>query len=142
MKKFNTSFRGYEKSEVNAFVSKVADQYESMLNNLKARDSKIEELNEKLKRYQDMESTFNRAIIMAEDTSSQMKRLARNEANSIINDAKSNASRIINNALLKSEKIEQESQTLRRRVNLMKNRLRQALEEELAIIDDIDDMDY
>ena len=142
MKKFRTCFIGYNKEEVNDFVGQVAEQYESMLNNLKNRDKEIEVLNEKLKHYKEMESSFNRAILMAEDTSAQMKRLARNEAESIINDAKSNANRIVNSALLKSEKIEQETQTLHRRVNLMKSRLRQALEQELAILDDIDEIDY
>ena len=142
MKKFRTSFKGYNKEEVNSFVSDVVDKYESMLNNLKNRDKEIESLNEKLKHYKEMESSFNRAIIMAENTSAQVKRIARNEAESIINDAKSNANRIINSALLKSEKIEQESQSLHRRVNVMKSRLRQALEQELSILDDIDDLDY
>ena len=41
-----------------------------------------------------------------------------------------------------SEKIEEESQRLKMSVNRMKKRLRQTLEEELAIIDDIDDIDY
>lgn len=142
MKKFDTSFRGYEKSQVNNFVSEVATQYESMLNNLKEKDKLIEDLNKKLDHYKNIESTFNRAILMAEETTNQMKRVARNEAVSIINEAKNNASRIVNNALIKADKIDSESQTLKRRVNLMKSRLRQALEEELAIIDDIDDMDY
>lgn len=142
MKKFSVSFKGYNKNEVNDFVSTVADKYESMLNNLKDRDKKIQALNEKLNHYKNMENTFNKAILMAEDTSNQIKRLARNESNSIINEAKANASRIINEALLKSERIEQESQTLKHRVNIMKRKLKQTLEEELAIIDDIDEIDY
>ena len=60
----------------------------------------------------------------------------------LINEAKRNASRIINEALLKSSKIEQESQTLKHRVTIMKSRLRQTLEEEIAMLDDIDDIDY
>ena len=52
------------------------------------------------------------------------------------------ATRRINEALLKSSKIEQESQTLKHRVTIMKSRLRQTLEEEIAMLDDIDDIDY
>ena len=143
MKKFRTSFKGYNKIEVNEFVSNVADKYESMLNNLKDRDQKILKLNEKLQYYKNMENTFNKAIIMAEDTSSQIKRLAKEEASSIINEAKNNASRIINNALVKAEKLESDNQALKHRNNLMKKRIRQTLEEELSLLDDItDDIDY
>ena len=142
MKKFSTNFRGYAKNEVNDFVGNVAIQYESMLNKLKQRDKEIDELTKKLNHYKNMENTFNKAIVMAEDTSSQIKRLARQKANSMLNEAKNNASRIINNALLRSEKIERESQNLKHRVNLMKKRLRQTLEEEISMIDDIDNIDY
>jgi len=142
MKKFSTSFRGYTKTEVNSFVNDVAEKYENMLNNLKNRDGQIKELQGKLEYYKKMEDTLNKAIFVAEDTSNQIKRYARNESEAIINEAKRNASRIINEALIKSSKIEQQSQTLKHRVSLMKTRLRQTLEEELSIINDIDDIDY
>lgn len=51
-----------------------------------------------------MEDTLNRAIIMAEKTSEQIKLNAHQERETITNDAKKNASRIINEALLKAEK--------------------------------------
>ena len=142
MKKFSTSFRGYDKNEVNSFVGEVADKYESMLNNLKDRDKKIIELTNEVKRYKNIESSFNNAFKVAEETSSQMKRIARNEANSIINEARNNASKIINNALLKAEKIETENQALKHRTNLLKRKIKQTLEDELAMLDDIDDFDY
>ena len=55
MKKFDTSFRGYDKKQVNSFVGDVADKYESMLNNLKSRDQQIQELQNKLEYYKKME---------------------------------------------------------------------------------------
>lgn len=142
MKKFSTSFRGYDKSEVNSFVGEVAEKYESMLNNLKNRDKQIMELTKEVNHYKNIENSFNNAFKIAEETSSQMKRVARNEATSIINEARNNASRIINNALLKAEKIENENQALKHRTNLLKRKIRQTLEDEINMLDDIDDFDY
>ena len=142
MKKLSTSLYGYNKKEVSKFVSDVANKYETMLNNLKNRDNEIKKLTEQVEYYKNLEGSFNKALYVAEDTSKQMRKFARDESASIINEAKRNASRIINDALLKSEKIEEESQRLKMSVNRMKKRLRQTLEEELAIIDDIDDIDY
>ncbi len=142
MKKFGTSFFGYDKSDVNGFVSEVADKYESMLNNLKERDKKIEDLMTQLKRYKGLENTFNKAMMMANETSAQIKKIAKDEANAILNEAKANASRVINNALLKSERIEAESQAVKHRTNLLKRKLKQTLEDELSMLDDIDDLDY
>lgn len=137
MKKFSISFRGYTKSEVNAFVKDVTKEYENMLNTLKTKDKEIETLKQKLIHYQNMESTLSHALSVAEDASSQIKRMARDESQGIVDDAKRNASRIVNEALMKASKLEEEAETLQRRIILFKRKFRQAIENELENIDDI-----
>lgn len=139
MKKFSTSLKGYNKSEVNSFVSEVAKEYESMLNNLKKRDEEISNLKQKLIQYQNMENTFNKALIVAEDASNQIKRMARDESKSIIDDAKRNASRIVNDALLKAERLEADGENLRRRIILFKRKFKSIIETELEVVDSIDE---
>ncbi len=141
MKKFSTSIYGYSKSEVNSFVRDVAKEYESMLDNLKKRDAEIASLKQKLIQYQTMENTLNKALLVAEDASNQIKRMARDESKSIIDDAKRNASRIVNEALLKAEKLEQDGETLRQRIIAFKRRFKSIVETELDAIDQIDE-DY
>ncbi len=141
MKKFSTSIYGYNKSEVNSFVNDVANEYESMLNNLKKRDAEITALKEKLVQYQNMENTLNRALLVAEDASNQIKRMARDESKAIVDDAKRNASRIVNEALLKAEKLEQDGETLRQRIVAFKRRFKAIVETELDAIEQIDE-DY
>ncbi len=141
MKKFSTSFNGYNKSEVNSFVKDVAKEYESMLNNLKKRDEEIASLKQKLLQYQNMENTLNKALLIAEDASSQIKKVARDESKSIIDEAKRNASRIVNDALLKAEKLEADGENLRKRIVIFKRKFRNIIETELETIDSIDE-DY
>ena len=138
MRKFNTNENGYDKNEVNDFVVEVTKEYEKMLNKLKTRDQEILVLKEKLNHYKNLESTLNKAILMAEDSSNQLKKVARDEAKLIIADAKKNASHIINDALLKAEKTEVEADQLRRSLKIYKARIRQAIEEQLTIVDDVD----
>lgn len=137
MKKFSTSLNGYNKQEVNEFVARVAKEYESMLNKLKAQDLEIEKLQENLVKYQDLETTLNKTILIAEDTSNQIKRMARDESKAIIDEAKRNASRIINDALIKNEEIEKNAEELRRRVVAFKRKFKQAIETEVEVIDEI-----
>ena len=141
MKKFSTSFNGYNKSEVNSFVRDVAKEYESMLNNLKKRDEEITSLKQRLLQYQNMENTLNKALLIAEDTSSQIKKVARDESKAIIDEAKRNASRIVNDALLKAEKLEADGENLRKRIVIFKRKFRSIIETELETIDSIDE-DY
>lgn len=137
MKKFSTSLNGYSKTEVNSFVSEVAREYESMLNNLKKRDEEIVNLKQKLIQYQNMENTLNKALVVAEDASTQIKRMARDESKSIIDDARRNASRIVNDALLKAEKLENEGENLRKRIVVFKRKFKNIIETELEVIEDI-----
>ena len=141
MRKFNTSFNGYNKMEVNCFVNEVSDEYEKMLNKLKNQDQEILKLRHELDKYKNMENTLNRAILVAEDTSNQIKKVAKDEAKGVIDDARRNASRIVNDALLKADKIEQDAETLKRRIVYFKKRLRNVVDEELDFIESINE-DY
>lgn len=140
MRKFNNVANGYNKTEVNQFVTEVTVEYENMLNKLKARDREISLLKEKLNHYKDLETTLNKAILIAEDSSNHLKRVARDEAKIIIADAKKNASHIINDALLKAEKTELEADQLRRSLKIYKSRIKQAIEEQLTMVDDVDNI--
>lgn len=139
MKKFNTSFNGYNKTEVREFVVNVCKEYESMLNKLKAQDVEIEKLKQELVHYKDLEKTLNKTIMIAENTSSQIKKIAREESSSIIEEAKRNASKIINDALLRNEEIEKNAEELRHRVIMFKRKFKQAMENEIEVIDEIAD---
>jgi len=135
VRKFNNSFPGYNKNEVNSFVSNVTTEYESMLNNLKQRDKEIDSLRKELEHYKNIESTLNRAILIAEESSQNIKKTAFDETKVMIEDAKRNASRIINNALIKAEKVEMEAENLKRQVERYKKRYKNILEEQLDEIE-------
>lgn len=141
MKKFSIALNGYDKIEVNRFVNEVTKEYESMLNKLKSKDQEIELLKEQLNHYKGLESTLNRAVLVAEDSSNQMKKIAKDEAKNIIEDAKKNASYIINDALIKAQKTELEADQLRRSLKIYKARIKKAIEEQLIIVDDVDQID-
>lgn len=140
MRKFKDVTIGYDKTEVNEFVSQVTIEYENMLKKLKSRDREIAQLQEKIAHYKNLETTLNKAIIIAEESSNQLKRAARDEAKAIISDAKKNASHIINDALLQAEKTELEADQLRRSLKIYKSRIKHAIEEQLTMVDDVDNI--
>lgn len=151
MEKFNRTLRGYDPEEVNKFLDQVIKQVEDMVNDLNVKNERIKTLEhfeqenialkEKLAQYQRTEETLNRAIMMAQKTSDQMRLAANQECEAIINDAKRNASRIVNEALVRAEKTEREANTLRRNINIFKRRLKDIIEAQLEMVDEIDTMD-
>lgn len=137
--KFSTSIQGYKKEEVNDFVNEVIKEYEGMLNKLKTSCEIIESLKKELKHYKNMEATLNRAIFIAEESTSNIKKAAYDESKVILEDAKRNATKVINNALVKAERIENEAESLRRKVAVYKRRFRALVEDQLDEIENLDD---
>lgn len=152
MEKFTRTLRGYDPDEVNHFIDKVISQVEIMVNDIKSKNKKIAELSsleeenaklkEKLATYERMEGTLNRAILMAEKTSEQIKLSAHQESETIINDAKRNANRIVNDALLRAEKTEMEADMLRRNITIFKRKLKSIIEAQLDMVNDIEKVDF
>ena len=158
MEKFTRVMRGYDPDEVNNFLDQVIKRVEKMIADIDAKNklivdkndeirrlkSKIDEtsaLKEKLEQYERIESTLNRAILMAQKTSDQLKVAAHRESEIILDDAKKNASRIVNEALIKAEKIENDADMMKRNINVLKRRLKNIVESQLEIIDDMDKLD-
>lgn len=141
MEKFTTSKDGYNKNEVNKFVNDVIIEVESMISKLKEKDRKIEELTKTIEKYNNIELTLNKTILMAENTSNEMKKLAKEEAENLISDAKKNASRIVNEALLEAEKTQIESIRLKKNIILFKKKLKIILENQIDMVNEIDNID-
>ena len=155
MEKFNRVIRGYDPEEVNSFLDQVISRVETMITDIKNKDAEISKLRsensnlksqlinidkmkEKLAQYERMEGTLNKAILMAQKTSDQLKVAAYRESETVLSEAKQNASRIVNEALLRAEKIENDAVLLKRNVNVFKRRLRSIIESQLDAIDELD----
>jgi cell division initiation protein len=142
MKKFDTVFRGYDKQQVQAFLDEVIKNYEILLKKSQQTQEDNNKLKEQIKYYQDVEDRMNRAIYTAETAGDQIKNNARREAEMLVTEARHNASRIINDALLKAEKAQNHADQLRRNTNTLKRRLRQIIQNQLDVIEEMDKVDF
>ena len=138
MEKFSYETNGYNRFEVNNFVSHVIEETEGIITKCKAQSIEIDRLKSELERYKNLENTLNGVIDKAEDTADTIKRLAREESEIIISDAKNNASRIVNDALLRAEKIEQNAELLERNMRIFKKKLKLIVEQQLAVVEEIE----
>lgn len=138
MNKFNTSFKGYDKTEVDKFIDEVTMRYSNLLNALKVKEQELKETKEKLDYFDNLVDSLNKAMMAAEETSANIKKMAREESNQVIQTAKNNASRIINEALLKAEQAELEADAIKRKVAAYKRKIKAIVNEQLEYLDDID----
>ena len=138
MEKFSYEANGYNRREVNQFISDVIDQTEGIITKCKMQSAEIEKMRVELEHYKALEDTLKVAIIKAEETSDNIKRVAREESEIIITDAKHNASRIVNEALLRAEKIEQRADILENNMRIFKRKLKLIMEQQMAVVEEIE----
>ena len=129
---------GYKKEEVNEFVDYVIRKTEDNILTIKKQKEEIEALileNERLKKLEDSYIYIQSQI---ENIANEVKSNAKYEADLIIREAKENASSIINDALLRAEKLENDKENLNQSLKMYKRKVKNALMEQLEIIDDIE----
>lgn len=138
MEKFSYEANGYNRNEVNNFVSDVIKQTEGIITRVRKQNAEIEELKKEIQHYKEIETNLNNALLQADATGDNIKKIAREESDMIVRNAKSNASRIVNEALLRAEKIELQADTLERNMRIFKKKLKAIFEQQQAVIDEIE----
>lgn len=141
MEKFSREENGYSKEEVNKFIDDVIVQTEAVITRVKTQQEEIKSLKKELEHYQKIEETLKSALLNAEKASNDIKKNAIEESKIIVMDAKRNASHIINDALLRAEKIETKADTLERNIITFKRKLKLIVEQQLAVVEDIEELD-
>ncbi len=151
MQKFSKTLHGYNPEEVNSFLDEVISQVEKLIESNRQKNQEIlllksqlsktksnDDVINKARKFDELEATLNKAIVMAEDTGEHIRRVAKQERDLILEEAKKNASIIINDALVRSEKIEYQASLLRKNIIMFKRKLKNNLEEQLKMVDDIE----
>lgn len=131
MDNFNSSEFGYNKKEVNDFVDYVIKKTEENILTIKNQ-------NDEIKRLKDELNYYKKTSFSMEEFSNQKKDIAIKEASLILQEAKDNANKIVNDALLKAQKIELEKDALNKSIKLYKKKIRNALIEQLELLEDIE----
>lgn len=141
-KEFTRGFRGYDEDEVNEFLDQVIKDYELVIREKKELLDRVNELENKLSHFSNIETTLNKSILIAQETAEEVKRSAEKEAKLIIKESEKNADRIISEALSKSRKIALEIEELKKQASVYRTRFKMLLQAQLEMLetDDWDDL--
>jgi len=137
-KEFTRGFRGYDEDEVNEFLDQIIKDYEAVIREKKKNEDKVQELEEKLSHFSNIEQTLNKSILVAQETAEEVKTNANKESKLIVKEAEKNADRIINEALAKSRRISLEVEELKKQAKVFRTRLKMMVEAQLDMIDNDD----
>ncbi|MFB4162589.1 DivIVA domain-containing protein [Alteribacillus sp. JSM 102045] len=133
-KEFTRGFRGYDEDEVNEFLDQVIKDYENVIREKNELFSKVNELEERLEHFSNIEETLNKSILVAQESAEEVRRNAKKESQLIIKEAEKNADRIINDALNKARKIELEIEELKKQASVYRMRFKMLIEAQLEML--------
>jgi len=110
-KKFSKrALNGYSTEEVDDFLDELTVEYERIYKEVADSKQTIDELNAELAKYKSMESTLQNTLVMAQTTAEDVKNVAKQQAEIIINEAQTAAkeelSKINSEIKLKEKELE------------------------------------
>ncbi len=100
-----TSVSGYNKKDTEEFLASILDSYETLFKENRTLKEKITSLSEGIQYYKQMENTLQKALILAEKTSTETQEAANAQADSVIKDAKAQADAAIEDAKAQADNI-------------------------------------
>lgn len=89
-----TAVRGYSKKETDDFIEEVLESYEEIYKENRELKDKLTSLSEGIQYYKNMENTLQKALVLAEKTSSETQEAAKSKADALINEAQAKADSI------------------------------------------------
>lgn len=131
---FRRGMRGLDPEEVYAFLSTVADEYESVLNDNKALRERLLELDDKVQEYRTMEKTLRDTLLTAERVNAEAKDNARREATIIIKEAQIEAEKALGDIKTEAMKLRAQVQQLRSQRDAYLARMKVVAESHLSTI--------
>ncbi|HIV03480.1 MAG TPA: DivIVA domain-containing protein [Candidatus Aphodoplasma excrementigallinarum] len=136
-REFKKTMGGYNRDDVEDFMSLLLVDYEKLYKeNLASRD-KIASLSEAVEHYKGQEETMQNAILAAQKAADSLAKTANDQADLIIREAKAKAAEIIREANAEIAKLESKYAEMKQQVESYKMRVSAIIKSQLDILDDL-----
>jgi cell division initiation protein len=139
--RFRSAFRGYDRTEVVAFLTEAADDYEHAMreiDRLRADHMRVEAL---LVEHRQRENTLRDTMLTAQRVAEDLKESAQNEAKLIIREAQGRADLLLQKAQVRLEELDRDINELRLRRRDTEGSLESAIQALYRALEFIRDQD-
>ena len=137
-KKFSKQImNGYNVEEVDDFLDEIGVDFAKKQKEVNEASKKIEELNASLEHYKSIESTLQNTLLMAQSTAEEVKNIAKQKADQIVNDAKAETQKEVDylqsQILMKKKELED----VQKQFDIYKAKMESLLISQLELIKEI-----
>ena len=132
---------GYSVEDVDDFLDELTVEYSKNYKEVSELRAKVEELNNSLVQYKTIESTLQNTLVMAQTTAEEVKNVAKQKADQIIEEAKASAQKQVdelNNEILLKQK---ELDDVKKQFDIYKAKMESLLISQLELLKDVNKED-
>ena len=137
-KKFSKQImNGYNVEEVDDFLDEIGVDFAKKQKELNESNKKIEELNASLEHYKNIEETLQNTLLMAQSTAEEVKNIAKQKADQIVEEAKASAQKQVddlNNEIMLKQK---ELDDVKKQFDIYKAKMESLLISQLELLKDV-----
>lgn len=133
-KRITAKRKKYDKADMDEYLDFVFENYKALYDEHLETQKRLKEADEKIAYYRSIESTMQKALVLAEKTSTETKEAAILKAEAIEKDANAKASKIVSAAEAEYDKIRDKCLTLMNQFNQYKMQLKQVTTAQLEYI--------
>ena len=141
-KKFSKQMmNGYSVEEVDDFLDELTADYSKNYKESTELKSKVEELTKSLQHYKTIEETLQNTLVMAQTTADDVKKIAQQQADQIINEAKGAAQKQVSDLDTEIVAKKKELEDVKKQFDIYKAKMESLLISQLELLKDVNKED-
>ena len=133
-KEFRKAFRGYDEEQVDEFLDQIVKEYEVLFKENVSLKEALATKDSDIGTYKELEETLQKTLVIAQQTSDEMKNGARRESDAIIQEARLKAEQIIAAAEEKVKDIIRDYEGIKKDAQVFRVKFRSLLRSQLELV--------
>ncbi|WP_010252754.1 DivIVA domain-containing protein [Acetivibrio cellulolyticus] len=130
---------GYKEDMVNEVLDKIIEDYTGYIHENRELKDKLEALNQAIQHYKSIEESLQNTLIVAQQTSEDIKKNGYQKAENIVKEAEIKALKIISDANQEVVKIKYEYEDTKKKLHIYKSKAESLLHSQLEVLRSIID---
>ena len=137
-KKFSKQMmNGYSVEEVDDFLDELTVDYEKIYKEVAEAKNKIEDLQESMEKYKNIEGTLQNTLVMAQSAADEVKKLAKQQAEQMINEAQATAKQAVTELEQELTLKKKEMEEVQKQFDVYKAKMVSLLISQLELLKDV-----
>lgn len=128
---------GYSVEEVDDFLDELTEDYEKLYKESTENKNKLDELQENVGKYKNIENTLQNTLVMAQTAAEDMKNAAKKEAEQIVNEAQTEAKQAVSELNQEITLKKKELEDLEKQLDVYKAKMESLLISQLELLKEI-----